>query len=296
MPRYATVTPQLSVEELAVRYRQAHDPVARSHWQIVWLVAQGHHVPEVAQLVGYSANWVRAIIRRFNAGGPEALVDQRTAHRGGNPPLLTPALRDALADALDGPAPDGGVWTCGKVAAWMAARSPRLGGGRRCERSASVSSARGRGPPRPIPMRRRPSKKGPSGTGGCGPRRPSRGHADPVGDGRAPPWAAAGHAPGLGQARAAPHRLGPSPLPLAVRRWLRPAPHRPELVGAGPDGHHSGDGHGPRRLRRGRRDRRAAPGGAGPRRGGLAHVETAGRARGHRCGLPPARRPRAPAG
>ncbi len=125
MPRYATVTPQLSVEELAVRYRQAHDPVARSHWQIVWLVAQGHHVPEVAQLVGYSANWVRAIIRRFNAGGPKALVDQRTAHRGGNPPLLTPALRDALADALDGPAPDGGVWTCGKVAAWMAARLGR---------------------------------------------------------------------------------------------------------------------------------------------------------------------------
>lgn len=125
MPRYATVVPHLSVPELAAHYRQAHDPVARSHWQIVWLVAQGHHVPEVAEVVGHTANWVREIIRRFNASGPEAVVDQRTAHRGGNPPLLTPALRADLADALDGPAPDGGVWTCGKVAAWMADRLGR---------------------------------------------------------------------------------------------------------------------------------------------------------------------------
>lgn len=125
MPRYATVTSQLSVDELAVRYRQTHDPVERTHWQIVWLVAQGHRVPEVAAVVGYSANWVRAIIRRFNASGPAALVDQRAAHRGGNPPLLTPTLRAELAEALDGPAPDGGVWTCGTVAAWMADRLGR---------------------------------------------------------------------------------------------------------------------------------------------------------------------------
>lgn len=125
MPRYATVTAQLSVAELAVRYRRAHDPGERSHWQIVWLVAQGHHVPEVAQRVGYSPNWVREIIRRFNAGGPEALIDGRAAHRGGNPPLLSPAGRTALAEALDGPAPDGGVWTCGTVAAWMADRLGR---------------------------------------------------------------------------------------------------------------------------------------------------------------------------
>lgn len=125
MPRYATVTPHLSVAELAVRYRQAHDPVARTHWQLIWLVAQGHRVPEVAAVVGYSANWVREIIRRYNADGPEALIDRRSAHRGGNPPLLTPALRAALAEALDDPAPDGGLWTCGKVAAWMAARLGR---------------------------------------------------------------------------------------------------------------------------------------------------------------------------
>ncbi len=64
MPRYTTVAPHLSVRELAARYRQAHDPVARSHWQLIWLVAEGRRVPEVAHLVGYNANWVRTIIRR----------------------------------------------------------------------------------------------------------------------------------------------------------------------------------------------------------------------------------------
>lgn len=125
MPRSATVAPHLAVEDLGHRYRQAHDPVERTHWQLVWLVAQGHHVPEVARLVGYTANWVREIVRRYNASGPDGLRDQRHAHHGGNPPLLSPALKAELADALDGPAPDGGVWTCGKVAAWMAERLGR---------------------------------------------------------------------------------------------------------------------------------------------------------------------------
>ncbi len=50
-------------------------------------------MPEVASLVEYTANGVRKSVRRSNAAGPDALVDQRTAHRGGNPPLLTPKLK-----------------------------------------------------------------------------------------------------------------------------------------------------------------------------------------------------------
>jgi transposase len=109
MPRFATVAPHLSVPDLAARYRQAHDPVARTRWQIV----------------GYSPNWVRTILRRYNADGPEGLVDQRSFHRGGNPPLLSPALKAELVDALDGPAPDGGCWSCRQAAAWMAERLGR---------------------------------------------------------------------------------------------------------------------------------------------------------------------------
>ncbi len=54
MPRCLTVAPHLPLDELAARYRQARNPVERSHWQMVWLVAQGHHVPAVARLTGYS--------------------------------------------------------------------------------------------------------------------------------------------------------------------------------------------------------------------------------------------------
>jgi transposase len=125
MPRYATVAPHLSVAELQHRYRHTRDPVERTHWQIIWLIASGSRVPEVARVVGYTANWVREIVRRYNAAGPDGLIDQRSAHRGGNPPLLSPADKAALAEALAGPAPDGGVWTCGKVAAWMSARLGR---------------------------------------------------------------------------------------------------------------------------------------------------------------------------
>lgn len=166
MPRKATVAPHLALDELPHRYRHAHDPVARSHWQIVWLVAEGHRVPEVARLVGYTANGVRESVRRSNAAGSDALVDQRTAHRGGNPPLLTPELKAELAERLTGPAPDGELWRCHQVATWMAERWSTPGAGRRCGRSGSASNAHGHGPPRLIRSRRTPSKQGAPGAGG----------------------------------------------------------------------------------------------------------------------------------
>ncbi len=124
MPRCLTITPHLSLDKLAARYRHTRHPVERSHWQMIWLVASGQRCPAVARLTGYSEDWVRAIVHRYNVAGPAGLIDRRQ-HSAGHPPLLTPALRAELGDALDGPAPDGGIWTCGKVAAWMAERFGR---------------------------------------------------------------------------------------------------------------------------------------------------------------------------
>jgi transposase len=124
MPRFTAVAPHLSGDDLHQRYRHAHDPVERSHWHIIWLVAQGHRVSAAAPLVGYTANWAREIIRRYNAAGPDGLSDHR-AQSQGRPPLLSPALRAELAAAVDGPAPDGGVWTCHAVAAWLEERLGR---------------------------------------------------------------------------------------------------------------------------------------------------------------------------
>ncbi len=119
MPRYTTVAAHLPVADLAARYRTTHDPVERGHWHLLWLVADGRRVPEVADLVGYTANWVRTIIRRYNTDGPAGIADGRHANPGA-PPLLSPERQEALRAALSGPSPDGGLWTARKVERWMA--------------------------------------------------------------------------------------------------------------------------------------------------------------------------------
>lgn len=111
----------LSVEELERRYRQAQDPVARSQWQMVWLLAQGESAARVVEMTGYSLTWVRTVARRYNAEGEKGIGDRRHGNPGG-PRLLTGEQQAELDRALEGAAPDGGLWTAGKVAAWIAAR------------------------------------------------------------------------------------------------------------------------------------------------------------------------------
>jgi len=124
MPRSTAVAAHLPVAERGQRYRQAHDPVERSHWHLLWLVAEGRRVPDVAALVGYTADWVWTIIRRYNTDGPDGITDHRQSNPGARP-LLTPEAREALREALARPAPDGGLWTSRKVATWMAQRLGR---------------------------------------------------------------------------------------------------------------------------------------------------------------------------
>ena len=64
------------------RYRKARDPVARSHYQIVWLISEGKSTRHVMEATGYSGGWIRQLARRYNAGGPEALGDHRHRNPG----------------------------------------------------------------------------------------------------------------------------------------------------------------------------------------------------------------------
>ena len=118
------IPPHLPPAELERRYRRERDPVARSHWQIVWLLAGGAPTAEVCRATGYGANWVREVARRYREEGPAGLGDRRHANPGAAP-LLDPAGQGELRAALGGPAPDGGLWTGRKVAAWIAARVGR---------------------------------------------------------------------------------------------------------------------------------------------------------------------------
>lgn len=118
MPKRITITPHLSIAELGHRYRQATDPVLRSHYQIIWLVAQGKPSEEVAAVTGYSRHWIYELVRSYNRLGAEALGDWRHQNPGAIP-LLDELQQANLLQALQGVAPDGGLWNGRKVADYL---------------------------------------------------------------------------------------------------------------------------------------------------------------------------------
>jgi hypothetical protein len=74
--------------------------VARSQWQMVWLLAPGEPSERVAAVTGYALTWVRTVARRSNARGEAGSGDRRQANRGG-PRLLTPEQEAAVDQAVD---------------------------------------------------------------------------------------------------------------------------------------------------------------------------------------------------
>jgi transposase len=126
MARRIRLTTKLSVEELERRYRSASEGMERSHWQIIWLLAQGHPAYEVAKMTGYCAYWIGQIARRFNEAGEEGLVNHRKHTRPSPHALLaTSEHLEELRSALAGPTPHSDVWNSRTVAAWLSARAGR---------------------------------------------------------------------------------------------------------------------------------------------------------------------------
>lgn len=124
MVKHIALQAHLGTSELERRYRRAQDPVERAHYQIIWLLAQGKRTGEVMAATGYSRKWVQEVARRYNWQGPPGLGDGRH-HNPGGAPLLDAAARQELVGALGGDAPDGGVWSGPKVAAWIGERLGR---------------------------------------------------------------------------------------------------------------------------------------------------------------------------
>jgi transposase len=115
----ARVADHLSAAELEERYRSCADVTEARHVQVIWLLAQGHAIAQVAATTAFGARWVERLLARYNEHGPRALGDRRRGN-GRGASVLVPDVLAKLRDRLADPPPDGGVWTSGKVAAWMA--------------------------------------------------------------------------------------------------------------------------------------------------------------------------------
>jgi transposase len=120
MPKRIQLAPHLGVDELERRYRRSRDAVLRTHYQIIWLLAQGKLTREVAAATGYSRPWIQALARRYNARGPAGLGDRRRRNPGAVP-LLDPGALGMLQVVLQEPPGEGGLWNSRLVAAWMSA-------------------------------------------------------------------------------------------------------------------------------------------------------------------------------
>jgi len=191
MPRpRLPIVPHLAHDEIARRYRGCRSGVEKAHWQALWLLTRPEDPPgpaAVAAQLGLSAGWVRALIKRWNAEGPDGLADRRKAANGGKPKLTTDQQIDLWA-ALQPPPPDGGLWTGPKVAAYARDRwgaSVHTQTGWKWLRGLGFSPRvpRPRHPGAASAAERREWKTGPGGAAGRAPPRAPRQGGRAVGRG-----------------------------------------------------------------------------------------------------------------
>jgi hypothetical protein len=103
-------------DELECRYHTTRDATARTRYQMVLLRAEGHRVPEVAQLTRCSPDTVRRVLKRYLAGGAD-----QVPHRPhlGQPPHIRPAGRPSWSGSPTWiPTRSGSQVRCGRVGCW----------------------------------------------------------------------------------------------------------------------------------------------------------------------------------
>ena len=128
MTRRISLEPHLTDEQLEQHYRSAKDPVERSRWHFLWLLARGLTAKAIATITAYSAYWIGRIAQRYNQQGSDGVKDLRRQPRP-NSQLLSAAQRGELQAALaGGSAPEGERWSGRTVAAWISQRLGRCVG------------------------------------------------------------------------------------------------------------------------------------------------------------------------
>ena len=72
----------------------------RPHGDLDVIVSQ-RDVPRLCEALGLSAGWVRSLIKRWNAEGPDGLVDRRKRTNGGREKLTAPSLDSPASCSLE---------------------------------------------------------------------------------------------------------------------------------------------------------------------------------------------------
>jgi len=122
MSRRIELQPHLSTAELYEHYRACQRPNEKVRWRALYLISRGTLAAEAARRVGRTSGWVTQLTQRYNERGAGAVPDRRGEVKPGPPPRVA-AVAAELDAALRSEAPDGGLWTAPKVAAWIEQRT-----------------------------------------------------------------------------------------------------------------------------------------------------------------------------
>lgn len=126
MPNAIAVPPldEKALVELTCRFNTATKPESRLRYQMVLLSQQGHSVAHIAKITFRSHDTVTRVLKRYLAGGPDA-VPRRTAP--GRARTVTPEWEAELVRVIDLDPHEVGVqsavWTTGLLAGYLAERT-----------------------------------------------------------------------------------------------------------------------------------------------------------------------------
>ena len=123
MRRRIELKAHLTTEELKRRYLACQKAQEKTRWHALSLISKGVRAAEATRRVGRSSGWITQLVSRYNQQGPLSIPRQTGERTAGRPSKLSPSLAIELDKALRARAPDGGLWTGPKVAAWIANKS-----------------------------------------------------------------------------------------------------------------------------------------------------------------------------
>ena len=87
-------------------------------WRALYLISKGVVAADAARRTGRASSWITNLARRYNHDDAET-VSRKQSTRPSHRAKMNQPLGKELEKALRSEAPDGGLWTAPKVAAWI---------------------------------------------------------------------------------------------------------------------------------------------------------------------------------